>query len=791
MQTTATDLVPADLTDSGQPVSQRIPECEQAVSIALNLIQLDITRANRRQKVQGYFDGNAPRTTAQMQQAGRGDDSNINWKEFKGNISNAWNPFFDLVSEVPVCIDGDLEAFGSDIDQQLMRGFAEYFHDMCFAWPGFDNMNQLRDQQMLLHGVGVLVWEDEYMPFPEPILASDFYVNQRAKCTFDNLDFAMVTSDLSVGQLWRQIAGLTPEQVTATKWDSEAIKAAIMNATSIPDLQTMGKRWDRWEQMFKNGDLYVSDNCKEIKTATMFVNEMDAKITQLCFTYQESVQTNNNFLYKNVSKYDSWDQCICVFFYDIGADGTFYSVKGLGTEIYPFCALSNKIKNSIADLVAVGIKPMFQPASGTKIEDYQMVKMGGFNMVPSGLAKLDLDIGRSIQPALEVSRDFSQTNAQNTGAYSQSDIAPPTVDETAKAAMIRASERAKLTKGAHNRFYRSLDGQYREIWRRVTRKDLQPHQLAKNKKVRDLVMEFRDNCEALCAKLDVPNGALQAVKNIRATRSIGLGSPAMRIEIASAIMEKWPNLPTEQAKNNALRAYFSAITSYANVDSFAPPLNEQPKTSQDAWDATMENDGLNNGGEALLTPTQNPVIHLQTHIASSERDMEAVQNQQMEPQMGVSRIHSKGVHSWEHMALLQGNPARQQEYKDFAGRLQQLAAFQDQVEQQLEAQAKAAGQNQPQQQPDPDLVKVQGTLQLKQDKQHGDMAIKVQKQQFDEAQRLRKQQFDEQERVREQQFNQSLRAHQVVADTTLDAAQTAANIHLDAASKTATNGATP
>ncbi len=777
MQTNATDLVPEDLNDQGDAVPQRIPKCEQAVSIALNMIQWDIDRSKRRQKVQGYFDGNAPRTKEQMQQAGRADDSNINWKEFKGQVINAWNPFFDLVCEIPVCIDGDLEAFGSQIDQELMRGFAEYFHDMLFSWPGFDNMNQLRDLQMLLHGPGSLVWEDEFMPFPRPILASDFYVNQASEATFENTDYVMVTSRMDVGTLWRQIDGLTDEQIKATGWKKEAIQAAIMNAGSRADLQTMGKQWDRWEQMFKNGDLYISDNCKQIKIATMFVHEMDGTITQLVFTYQESQQTDYDFLYKKVGKYDCWEQCVCVFFYDIGSDGTFYSIKGLGTEIYPFCALYNKINNSLADLVSVGIKPMFQPNAGTKIEEYAMVKMGGFNMIPNGLTKLDLDIGRSIAPALEVSREFRQMAAQSTGSYSQSDIAPPTVDETAKAAMIRASERAKLTKGAHNRFYRSLDGQYREIWRRVTRKDLAKHHLTKNKKIQELVFEFRDKCAALCKRMDVPDAALQMVKNVRATRSLGLGSPAMRIEIASSIMDKWPYLPTEEAKNNALRAYFAAITSYANVDAFAPSLMNQPKTSQDAWEATMENDALSTGGEALITPRQNTIIHLQTHIASAERDMEGVQNDQLPPEEGVSRIHAKSVHSWEHMALIQGNPVRKQEYDDFSNRLKQLASFQDQVEQQLQEQQNA---NPPPPQVDPKVMEVQGKLQLKAHQQDATLSLKQQKQQFEEEQAIRQQQFD-----------QAMAAHQAVADTTIKAGQTVADIQLDRHKAAATNGSTP
>ena len=83
----------------------------------------DVERAKRRVKVQGQFNGNAPKSQAEMARAKRGGDSNINWKEFKGNIINAWNPFFDLVCEIPICIDGSLEAYGGDVDQELMRGF--------------------------------------------------------------------------------------------------------------------------------------------------------------------------------------------------------------------------------------------------------------------------------------------------------------------------------------------------------------------------------------------------------------------------------------------------------------------------------------------------------------------------------------------------------------------------------------------------------------------------------------------------------------------------------------------
>lgn len=713
--------------DTGQPqgaVKERVPKVQQAVAIAQQFLENDQDRAARRLLVQGMFNGNAPKSQAEMVKSKRGGYSNVNWKEHRGTIMGAWNPYFDLVCEIPVCIDGCLYEHGPEIDQKLMRGFAEAFHDMVFGWEDFDYMNQLRDLQMLLHGPGPLFWEDEWNPFPQPILASDFYVDSMTKSTFSNCEVAMVTCFAKVGNLWREIED--PKRATAAKWNVEAVKNAIMNASTSQTLATLGKQWDRWEQMLKNGDIYASTITKNIKLAHMLVQEMDGKITHLVFCYDLDQETGRDFLYKNVGRYDNWKQVLQCFFYDIGADGTFQSIKGLGTDIYPFCALYSKINNQIADLICSGLGPMFQPGSGAKMEDFNMTRWGIGQMIPPGLNKLDLDISRSIQPAIEASREFKSTMGQNSGGYSQGDLAPPTVEETAKAALIRAMERNKMTKGHHNRFYRSMDWFYLEVWRRATKPGLQKYHLASNPHVRDIVFEFREKCFELCDRYKVPKETLQKVRNVKATRSIGLGSPAMRIEIANAIMEKWGYLPTEQAKNNALRAFLSALTSYANVNAFAPEPDEEQPTDEQAF-ATVENGILNTNGEVLVTPNQDSVVHLEVHIASAEQDAEMVMAGQIAPEDALMRLQAKTAHAWRHMAAIEGNPVRKSEFQAFSERLKDLGAIADQLQQNIDE-----SQPEPQEQPSPEMVKVQGTLALKAQKQEGDMALKQRKMQFDE-----------------------------------------------------------
>jgi len=643
---------------------------------------------------------------------------------------NAHTPFFDMVCEVPVCIDGDLEFGDSAQDQELMRGFAEYFHDMVFGWRGFDDMNQLCDLQMLLHGPGILAWEDPYDWRPKPILAGNFYVPSETNASLDNCEMAMVVTPMTAGQLWRKIDG-----VKAPGWDEEAVKQCIIDSARA-DSEMRTWRWDRWEQAFKNGDIYISQTqTKSIQLFTLFVEEMDGTISQKIIQSGEG-KGGKKFLYDSPSRYDSWDQCLCLFPYDIGADGTYHSIKGLGTDIYPFTVLLNNIDNSIADLVTSGIKPMWQPSSAGDLSKFQMVKWGGGNMVPNGINPLQLNIGSSIVPAMEVSRGFNNTLAQNTAAAMPQDLSAPTVEETAKSAMIRAAERAKITKGLHNRYMRGKDRQYAEMWRRAVNPKLRKHHQGSKEALR-----FQDRCYALCDRLGVDRKALQAVDNIRANRSLGLGSAAMRIEIANQLMANIDRFD-EIGQNEVKRMFVATMTSFHSVDSIVPSLTTGRDATNDNSIAELENNALNTGGKAVLSLGQNHVIHAESHIASMEEDAALCQQGQQEPEDCQQRLENKGTHVSEHLAALQSNPTRQAEFKQFSARLNALASMQDQLQQQLEEQAQAQADMPQPGAPSPEMAKVEMDAELKRMKMEYDQQRRDQKQQFDMAQKAQQAQFD-------------------------------------------------
>jgi len=281
------------------------------------------------------------------------------------------------------------------------------------------------------------VWEDEWSWKPRPVLASDFYVGDETLSSFENADDAMVTRNWSAGELFRKIEN--EKQAVAMGYNLDAVKNTIMGSGNASAMQAYGKVWDRWEQAFKNGDLYMAQTqTKQIPLATLFVCEMDGSISQMTVPQMPGSGVLNGgsgnveFLYYSQSKYENWEQVICTFPFDIGADGTYHSVRGMGTDIFAYCDLLNKINNNLADLIVTGIRPMYQPTVGGDIEKFQLVKFGNGNLIPNGFNQLPSTIGNSLNPALEISREFRSQLSQKTAGYDQADLSQPTVEETAR-----------------------------------------------------------------------------------------------------------------------------------------------------------------------------------------------------------------------------------------------------------------------------------------------------------------------------------------------------------------------
>lgn len=744
-----------------------------AVKLCKQLFDADKERQARRVKVQSSFNGFAPKSHSDLVKAGRSADANLNWRRMRGIITSAASPFFDSVMEVNVCIDGELDYAEAAQNDELMRGFAEYFHAMVFGERGFDELNQLTDLQMLLHGVGIMSWENPWAVMPKPVLNGNFYVPNGVSASLDDCERAVFSTPMNAGDLWTKI---TPEE-QAVGWNIPAVKRAIMaSAKATSDLR--GGNWERWVQAFKNGDIYVSSHeTNTIQTATLVVREMSGRISQKIVCTKTGSEEPAEFLFEDHETYSSWDEALTLFAYDIGADGTYHSINGLGTDIYPFTTLLNGIDNSTADLVLSGIKPMWQPSSSAKMEDFKMTKWGGGNFIPNGINPLQVDISRGINPAIEASRYFGSTLTTNTAAVSNDDFTPPTVEETKAAAMIRASERSKAAKGLYTRYARSRDRLYAEMWRRAVSSKVRAHHPGG-----ELILKFQARCKRLCLKLGIPwtrnftadespTGkagtltVLECVENVRSNRSLGLGNPALRYEIVSQLSDpNYMDRLDEQGQNHVLRMKAAVLTSYGNVDAIVPSLQTGRDSTNDESIATLENAALAAGGKALVSPGQNHVLHLGIHVGAMEESAQLCQQGQQDPQECFAILSGTGPHADEHLARLAGNPTRKQEHREYKARTDAVEAYAKELQSQIEAQQQDAGAQQQEQ--SEGMAKVQGNLALKAQKDQGTLELKAQSQQHKQA-------MQEQD----QQHKQALAAQQAQFDRAIADAQAGSEIN--------------
>jgi hypothetical protein len=318
-------------------------------------------------------------------------------------------------------------------------------------------------------------------------------------------------------------------------------------------------------------------------------------------------------------------------------------------------------------------------------------------------------------------RELQNTLQSNTGSYRQrveEDNQTPTLGQ----AQMNFQAQAVLGKGSNNRYYNHLDKWHRENVRRI----LDPAQSEQIPGGREAI-EFLNRC----VMRGIPEQVL-TFKNIRkvtATRSVGYGSPELRDMATRELVALIPYMD-ETGRNHALRARAASLPGVGMhyVDSFFPPIEKSGVPDSHAALAVLENNALRQPhGSVLVEPQQNHSTHFDVHMQDV---MQHVQDPNAPPQDKLLHMEQAGPHLNQHLNAIAGDPTRKDEVRQKKQQLDQLGKISDQLGQQVQQQMAADAQNAPppQGQPDPDMMKVQGELQIKAQKAQGEMAIKERKQ---------------------------------------------------------------
>jgi hypothetical protein len=771
--------------DTLERPSSRIGNAGNARQLVNRLKYEDETRMYRHTRIQGLLDGNAPWPQKRLTDLGQGHRANFNLREGEGIVDSAKTPYYDLVFEVPTFARITFEIPGVQpfTLSEWNDIISEEYYELLCAWIGFDQNVQLHQWQMIVNGVGPLFWPHSISWRSEAVKSRKVLVPQETKANVDDLELVVVLHSWRADELESYIAGAKDSDEDYNGWNVPLCKQAIVDCAVRDMQQTWGiENYDLYQRAIRTGDLFYGiHRSARIYVASLFVKEFGGKVSHYIITDQnlgqersyDGVEDEYGYLYKKKRKYEGFSNVITPFFFDTGPDGTWHSVKGLGPKIYDFCDVSNRTFCQMLDGAVIGSGITLEAQDGAVLEETQIALVGGATVVQPGYKVVQTRIAESLNGAMAMRRELQNTLQSNTGSYRQRPQEESRSEPTLGQAQLNYQQQALLSKGATNRYYNNLDKFHTETLRRL----LDPSQSSKVPGGREAI-DFVSRC--IMRGIPEPVVNFRFIRKVRATRSLGYGSPQLRDMATKELITLLP-LMDEVSRNHALRARGSALPGIgpSNIDSFFPKIETQGTPNAHTTIAMLENNALKTpGAEVVVEPSQNHSIHFDTHMQGVQKHQ---QQPDSNPQELLLHMHQAGAHMSQHLERIARDPTRKAEIQQKSQTLSGLAKQTDQLKQNVQEmlQAQARQGNGQGQTPDPNLLKVTGELGLKKQKQDAELGLKARKAVFTETLQDKKTAAD----IRRKDFS-AKGAHRRSQATTLSDmlrgnAETAHGIHRD------------
>lgn len=754
----------ANISPEGVAPKKRLGTARAAQQLGKLLVDGNQVRSVKKARLRGAISGNPPYPPGKLKAQNQSWRTNVNFGGAEATVAAGVTPFDDLVNGSPYYAQITCDYGSAQERQDYAQIMTEQFDYVLRDWDGFDFGMQGMIQDMVAFAKGFLVWLDPTDWKFEWVEEFKVYVPERTKAYTGKVPMIMLRLNYEVHELWEKIENSSAK---AAGWDVAACKRAIEEAyPPSSDGSTGGMpSYEIIQQRIKENELYEGVSSRVVEVFHFFVVEFDGKVTHQIVT--ETTLPNNGqtptdpepkFLFEAVSKYDSLQELIAPFFFEC-ADGTWNGARGLAQKVFPMIEIQNRMFCSFIDNGFMRSGISLQATTAEAVQKLNLLQIGPFNIIPPGFTVQQSSIIGDLSGSIEVDRVLEQKLTEYTGTYKPKIDKPAGNPRTAEEVRLDYSRSATLSTPAVTRYYRNCDRFFKTLF--------------------DRVAKYSPEFKKLCIKKGIPKELFQKVIDsvcaVRAWRAVGNGNSYMR---SSALKEMAPLVPMmpESGKVAWLRDSVAALTNRDAVDRYAP-LPETEVPTEDNSIAMLENAAMKIGSPVIWTPTQNNVIHAQTHLMAGSQAAESLQKGG-NPLEVMHFIDAIGQHVAEHLQHMANDPTRKNEFKMLEEQWKKLAGFADNLRAEITRKAHEAAAQQAQApqngQPPPE---VQAQMQ----KTQADIAMKAAKN------KQLMQQKDEKHRQQMAQNSEKFRQGLAIND-----AQTAADIsrqHAEAAMKPEPTGA--
>ena len=616
--------------------------------------------ARNRTMIQAMLDGEPPYDQADLERQGLGELCNVNWGQGEQLLSVATSPYIDLLESVDVFITTPVDFGDPQMRSEWETVISEEFTRMLRNWPEFFPRYLYLIQQFLAHGVVVAFYDDEIDWRPQIAPLGDFLIPRQTRASDEELEICCIVRGVPPHELYAKIED--EQLATELGWNIAATRKAIVQAAQKNVHTDAINNWEAIQREFKNNDVGFSNSASaaEIRLVYMWIRELDGKVSQYIFTEKAGDSDDGKeFIFEARNKYQSTTEAFTSFFYGIGTNGYFHSIRGLGSKIFSIVQALNRLRNRFFDGLLAGSMMMIEPESEDALQDLSLIHIGPFMIKPPNVKMVDTtapNYGTSLIPGLNELNNLLQ---QQGGTYSTEAIFNAAKERTRYEVQAQVESLSNINIAALTLFYQPWERTLKEMLRRISRSDYF-EQDAGGK----YVVEFRNRC------LDrgVPEEALYAIdtKRAKVVRAIGNGSSAAR----SAIMQQVYNLSQNfdaQGRQMAIRDLTRTIGGVEAADRYTP-APEMQRPPMEAKTAMLENNQLKQGEPVEVLPTELHAIHLPIHLQMEEEIIQAIDEGQMLIEEAMPSLTTLHQHSSAHAEQMTGDP----NYPQIKQRMQQI-----------------------------------------------------------------------------------------------------------------------